>query len=306
MKKRRTKNSKKRGVAAANTQTRPNTDGVGTPIKIFVEQNPKALLEASRGTDRDLSPFIIDGYVRKDDQPQRPHESIHENVNLAQRANVKQKQLTKKRIDHRSGLHKLRQIILKLRGFYKDSDEIPREDVVDAINEFCGVDPRTEQKYEHLLIRRSYLTPIGHIHQKVTRVTVTTYSQVDSSPKNHPKEYHSNRGYTSYKFGLFAPKPTAQTTIPPVTPPQRRDEGSINIKNMCVSQRGGESKGKPTHREIEKKERLLSHTHNLRPKSFALKVLKTVKDEPKTRDSEGRWLSDEELRIFRAARGEGS
>lgn len=221
---------------------------------------------------------------------------------LLQPNNVKQKRLVDKRkIDRRSGFYKLKKIIFKLRGFYKDGDEIPREDVIDAINEVCGVDARTERKYEKLLIRRDYLRPIGRRNQKVTRVNVRTYSRIDSSPQNNLKEYMTNQGFTAYKFGLFAPKPTVQTQIPPLkTPLLKRGESQGNINNMCVPQGRGGAGGKrmlgDVDREIEKKERVLTHTHiskstrytKVYPQSTLIDIF-TEKPNLKKRDTLGRF-----------------
>lgn len=238
-----------------------------------------------------LTPHIVKGYI----QPSATQ------TETTAHSRVDQKRLTTNRkIDHRNGLHNLKQIILKLRQFYRDDDEIPRVDLIDAINDFCGLDARTERKYERLLLRRHYLEPAGRRHQETTRVNVRTFSQIDGSPNNNLKEYVSNRGYGSYKFGLFAPKQTEQSPL--LNPPSTFNEGSINIKNMCASQRVGE--GGQTEREKDgsvkdrKKKKILSHTHIIQHSvnTFEQKYGQEI-------DRNVSKLSAEEVRILGAAKG---
>jgi len=181
------------------------------------------------------------------------------------------------RVDHRSGLQKLKDIIFDLREFYKDGDRIPYDDVEDAIFRNCGIDDRTVKKYLNRLVKLSYFKPVGRPIKKRTRVNVTTFSRIDASPEHNPKEYTSSKGHSFYVFGLFAPKRFTQDSLPPTTPLPSDNESSVNMENMCVSDsRDSLSRGNIAYRNravggkggrpetLERKERrdTVSHTHN--------------------------------------------
>ena len=137
--------------------------------------------------------------------------------------------------DRRGGLPKLKAIIFFLREHgYTEGQEIPYNDVEYAIIEVTqGLDPRTIKKYHDQLLKFHYLEPRGPPLQKISRVTVTTYNQVDSSPQHNPKEYRSQKGYRSYVFGVMAPKRYSEPSLkefpegsahPPQTPPSNINE----------------------------------------------------------------------------------
>lgn len=123
-------------------------------------------------------------------------------------------------VDHRSGHHKLKEIIYDLREKgYNDGDEIPYDDVEDAIYEICGIDDRTVRKYLDRLVKLGYLKPCGRLTKKRTRVSVKTFSGVDGSFRNNPKEYLSDKGFSAYCFGPRAPNFfTEQMSLPPSRP----------------------------------------------------------------------------------------
>lgn len=202
-------------------------------------------------------------------------------------------------VDHRSGFQKLKDIIFDLRAKgYRDEDEIPFMDVEDSIFENCGIDDRTVRKYLKILVKRDYLRPVGHLIKKRTRVNVTTFSRVDSSPQHNPKEYTSTKGHSFYVFGLFAPKHFRQEQIPPTPPLSDFDDRSmVNMENMCVRVSRGQGERIEQVRRIEERERenTVAHTHNL---CHIHNISRKVSD------NDFGLLSPEELLILRSAKGE--
>lgn len=165
---------------------------------------------------------------------------------------IEQGRLTLKHYkDKRSGFPKLKQFIFWLRynRGYKDGDLIPYEEVEESIHRIAGTDNRTVKKHLRLLVSYYYLEPKGHPIEKVSRVTVRTFSQVDSSPRIKPKQYHSPKGHSTYVFGLQAPKIYAETKIPRFLPPSRlpptriHESVSQSTSKLCVCDSGGEGGG---------------------------------------------------------------
>lgn len=211
------------------------------------------------------------------------------------------------RRDGRGGLNKLPDMIyfLRYQCGHRDEDKIPYDDVEHAIIEISqGLDPRTIKKYLKQLLRFGYLKPVGPPLQKISRVTVTTYSQVDSSPKHNPKEYRSEKGHRSYIFGDMAPKRYVETTLnqpaegsfPPYNPPSEPNEGVALLERAgvtsekCVCGSRGEPIGsREVGEEREEGRDTVTHTNRL---SESI-------PEPKKLQPE---LTAEELRILNSAK----
>jgi len=195
--------------------------------------------------------------------------------------------------DHRSGFHKLKDIIFDLREYYKDGDRIPYDDVEYVISKKCGIDDRTVRKYLKILEKLNYLKPIGKPKRKISRVTVQTKDSI------HPKTYYSEKGYSDYIFGLFAPKHFRQEQIPSTTPLSEFNERSVNMEKMCVRVSRGhggrteqESEAGEQVRKIEERENTVAHTHILCHKHNINR---------KTSDNDFGLLTPEEMRILKSA-----
>ncbi len=173
--------------------------------------------------------------------------------------------------DRRSGLHKLPAIISQLRQFgYCDEDPILHDDVVLAIENFCGTDSRTVRKYVRLLIRHDYLKPASmKPNQRVesrSLVTVRTRRNI------HIKEYSVPVGYKHYVFGSRAPRSYQAELVRQTPLSTRSDEDSHQAqKNMCVSsslermdRQHGSQHGEAALAAIvgeKKEEEVVCHTH---------------------------------------------
>ena len=187
-----------------------------------------------------------------------------------------------RRVDRRGGLEKLKQIVHFLReNGYKDEDLIPYEDVEYAIIQVTqGLDRRTIRKYLNQLVRFHYLEPKGHPITNVSRVTVRTFSRVDSSARMNPKEYRSKKGHSNYIFGLQAPKAYLETDLPRFSPQESTPVESKLTSEKCVCDSRGETE---ENREVwieEKKEEesTVAHTYWLSESILAseeLRILRT-------------------------------
>ncbi len=165
--------------------------------------------------------------------------------------------------DKRGGLHKLKEAIYFLREHgFEEKQRIFYDDVEYAIMEVTqGTDPRTIKKYLNLLVKFGYLKPIGQPLSKITRVTVRFNEKVSA------KTYSSKKGYSSYVFGIMAPKRYAETCFR--SPPSNENERVANMlervgvtSEKCVRvnderRETGENRETPS---IKRKERKLSHT----------------------------------------------
>lgn len=139
--------------------------------------------------------------------------------------------------DRRGGLWKLREMIFFLRDFgFKEKQPIPYTDVEHSIMEISqGTDPRTVKKYLGLLVKFGYLKPVGHPISKNTRITVMFNEKVNA------KTYYSKKGYSTYVFGIMAPKRYAATalnveSVPPDPPlPSVNEELSKMLDRVGVT-----------------------------------------------------------------------
>lgn len=178
-----------------------------------------------------------------------------------------------KRVDQRSGVSKLKDIIffLKYDLGKEDNELIPLDDVEYAIEEICGLDDRTKRKYLNYLLKFHYLEERGHRVNRTSKVMVKTYNRVDSSSSLNPKEYQTTRGNSEYVFGLFAPR--------------RMNDSSLEL---CVCERGETRESIETVENVEtiidKKEEENCNTHTYRLSESNI----------------NRNLSKEELAVFSA------
>ncbi|KYK37504.1 MAG: hypothetical protein AYK18_09820 [Theionarchaea archaeon DG-70] len=219
------------------------------------------------------------------------------------------------RRDRRGGLEKLKRMIFFLReAGYSEGQLIPYDDVEYAIIMVSqGLDPRTIRKYLQQLERFHYLEPKGPLLEKISRVTVRTYSRVDSSLRLNPKSYHSKKGYSDYVFGMMAPKLYHETSLEmnsdlsPTHECSSVESSSERVvellekagvtSELCVCDSRGEPTEKREAREIgyrDRKERKNTVTHTYR---LSESIPGLHKKQPE--------LSAEDLRILKAAKGEG-
>jgi len=170
-------------------------------------------------------------------------------------------------VDHRTSLSRIPRIISYLRQFYQDQQQVPHDDVVYAIEESCGSDPRTIRKHIRLLIRHGYLTPVSRKRSAI--VEDKKFVSIRTKSGRTTREYIVDAGFKNYFFGPRAAR-SYQKTLNPPTPPTRIDE-EYDSEKMCVSRRGfktnngiSEFVGKAPVGAIDrekKEEEYVLHTH---------------------------------------------